>query len=377
MMRILFLTDYPEDPSTNPGGLEAVSVILAERLSMHPDVEISVLTCEPGLREERMIEKDGIKRLYIPSPQPKILTRVVRDTPRIARKIREIAPDIVHSHLSRYTYAALRTDLPVIWTVHGITLNQKADWQGISGRIRGLIYDTVDRSCLKRIGHIIEISPYVHEVFSSYTDARFYTIENPVDDRFFQIEDRQEEGRILTVGSIEPRKGTLMLLETALLLRNRGVDFTLHIVGQSKDDVYFNKMEQYVKENRLGKRVKFLGVRIGEELAEEYAEAALCVLCSREETAPITILEAMAAGKAMVATSVGGNPWLIKQGETGFLVEYPNSADMAQRMETLLKEKALRVKIGREARKEAERRFHPEIITKKTIQAYKKILQTS
>jgi len=373
-MNVLLLLDYPRDPTANPGGPESVVQLLAERLCQEADLRLSVLTCEPGLEKALQIQRDRVLYSYIASPRPKVVTRVVRDTPRIEREIRRISPDLIHSHLARYTLPSLRTGIPTLWTVHGITLNQKSDWQGISGALRGFTYDTIDRWCLKRVRHIIEISPYVRQVFSRYTRARFHPIENPVDDRYFRIEGQPAAGRILVVGSMEPRKATLHLVEAAGILREKGIPFTLHLVGRSKDDAYYRKVITCIQEKRLGDHVKLRGVQVGERLLREYAEASVCAMASREETAPMTILEAMAAGKPVAATRVGGNPWLVREGETGFLVDYGDRATLADRLERLLRAPEDRERMGRNARAEAEQRFRPEIIARKTAEVYRSVL---
>jgi len=376
-MHVLLLVDYPRDPATNPGGPESVAHLLADRLSGEPDLRLSVLSCEVGLEKALQVDRGGVLCSYVPSPRPKIFTRVVRDTLRVTREIRKISPDLIHSHLAQYTLPALRTGIPTIWTVHGITLNQKSDWQGVSGALRGFTYDAIDRWCLKEIRHIIEISPYVRQAFSRYTRARFYPIENPVADRYFRIEDEPAVGRILVVGSIEPRKATLHLVEAAGILREKGIPFTLHLVGRSKDEVYYGKVLASIQERRLEDQVKLRGVHVGAGLFREYAEASVCALASREETAPMTILETMAAGKPVVATRVGGNPWLVREGETGFLVDYGDAAALAERLERLLRDPDLRTRTGRNARAEADRRFRPEVIARKTVEVYRSVLAES
>ena len=373
-MNVLFLTDYPREPAGNPGGLGAVARTLAPRIAALPGIDLTVLTCESGIAGEIESFDQGVRCLYIPSPRPRLATRVVRDVRVVARRARELSPDLIHAHLAWYAVAALRTGIPTVWTVHGVTRNQKADWKGLGGKLRGMVYGAVDRRCLERIRHIIAISPYVRETFSPFTAARFHPVENPVEERFFQVRGAGREGRILTVGSIEPRKGTLVLLRAARLLRDRGVPFSLHLVGTSKDDPYHREAQAYVREAGLGDRVVFQGIRTGEALRRAYEEACLCVLASREETAPVTILEAMAAGRPTVATRVGGDPWLVRDGETGFLVEHNDPEALARQMEVLLRDPARRARMGANARQEAEARFRPDHIARQTAGVYREIL---
>ncbi len=373
-MHVLLLADLLRDPTENPGGVQAVIDALAERLPSYPGIRITTLTCEKGISREIRMRRNGILQVFIPSPTPKILTRIVRDTSAVTKAIRTISPDLIHAHLNLYAYAALKTGLPTVWTIHGITVHQKADWRGLSGLARGWTYEALDRYCLKRVKHIIEISPYVRQVFSSLTNACFYPVENPVASRFFCLENNEIPGRILSVGSIEPRKGTLVLLEAIRYLITKGIQCSLHLVGRSKDDAYYKKVLHFIDHYRLSGHVRLLGALSGEHLYREYAQAQVCVLASREETAPVMVLEAMAAAKPTVATRVGGVPWIIEDGRTGFLVDYGDPRALAERIHVLLSDQAVRSYLGQQSRMVAHKRFHPELIAEKTFAVYRKIL---
>ena len=375
-MHVLLLADLLRNPAENPGGVQAVIDALAERLPRYPGIKISTLTCEQGLARETRVERNGIQHIFIPSPTPKIVTRVVRDPFAVARAIKAIRPDLIHSHLNVYTYAALKTGIPTVWTVHGITVNQKKDWRGVRGLARAWTYEALDRYCLKRVGHIIEISPYVREVFSRFTRACFHPIENPVATRFFEIESSEVPGRLLSVGSIEPRKGTLVLLQALRRLLERGARPTLHLVGRSKDDAYYREVRDFIDRHHLAGHVTLPGALTGEDLYREYSQAQVCVLASREETAPVMILEAMAAAKPVVATAVGGVPWLVRDGVNGFLVRFGDFEGLASRIELLLSDQSLCSRIGSENRAEASKRFRPELIAEKTFRVYLEVVGT-
>ena len=82
---------------------------------------------------------------------------------------------------------------------------------------------------------------------------------------------------------------------------------------------------------------------------------------------PLTLLEAQLMEKPVVATNVGGIPELMKDGETGFLVEQGNHEQLIDKFSLLLEDKELAKKMGEQGRKFIEETFNWELVTKKFI----------
>lgn len=89
----------------------------------------------------------------------------------------------------------------------------------------------------------------------------------------------------------------------------------------------------------------------------------------------MVIEQAMAAGKAVVATRVGGVPYLVSHGRTGLLVEHGDIAGLAEAIILLLTNDGLRARIGVQAKEEASRRFRAEVVARQTYDVYRKILE--
>jgi glycosyltransferase involved in cell wall biosynthesis len=120
--------------------------------------------------------------------------------------------------------------------------------------------------------------------------------------------------------------------------------------------------------------VDFLGFLSGEKKYTYYKSADIYVQPSRYETFGIAILEAMACGKTVVASNVGGIPFLVIDGETGLLFENGNVRDLAEKILNLLNDKELREKMGKAGKKRAEE-FTWDKIAKQTVEVYKEILK--
>jgi len=117
--------------------------------------------------------------------------------------------------------------------------------------------------------------------------------------------------------------------------------------------------------------VIFCGRLNQSQLLEAYARSSLVVLASIHETAPIALAQAMAAGKLFVASRVGGIPWMIEDGVTGFLVDVGDMQGMADRMIELLRDESKRKHMGQAGREIARKRYAADKVAEQTVQAYR------
>jgi glycosyltransferase involved in cell wall biosynthesis len=120
-----------------------------------------------------------------------------------------------------------------------------------------------------------------------------------------------------------------------------------------------------------------LGFVPHEELGELYDRAALVVCPSYREGLPLCVLEAMAHGKPVVASAVGGIPELVEDGVTGLLVEPGDVAGLRAAIERLLADPALRRRLGRGARARVAERCSWDRVTAATVAAYEGRAQTT
>jgi len=110
-------------------------------------------------------------------------------------------------------------------------------------------------------------------------------------------------------------------------------------------------------------------------IRHEIAKSRAVVLFSRQENSPTIIAQAMAAGKPVVASRVGGVPEMVEDGETGFLVESEDEVALSDRLQTLLKDEDLCLRMGGCAHEVARRRFMPAEVAAKTVEAYRTALE--
>ncbi|MBX6422903.1 glycosyltransferase family 4 protein [Thermosulfurimonas sp. F29] len=121
---------------------------------------------------------------------------------------------------------------------------------------------------------------------------------------------------------------------------------------------------------------EFLGYRTGEELKSLVARASFVVVPSEcYENCPMTVLEAMALGKPIIASRIGGLPELVEEGKTGLLFEAGNGEELKEKMLFLWKDRELRYEMGRAAREKAEREFSLKKHCEELLRIYRGLLE--
>ena len=154
-----------------------------------------------------------------------------------------------------------------------------------------------------------------------------------------------EEPVMICVGRLEPQKGQDILLEACDQLVNLGLSFKLWLVG---DGPMREALQDQVNGLDLSDRVAFLGFR--QDIPRLLASADIFVLPSRYEAAPISVLEALAAGLPVVASSIGEIPHWVTDGVEGRLVPIGHPAVLATALQDLLQEPQLRAVMSTAAR---------------------------
>ncbi|MGE5243996.1 MAG: glycosyltransferase family 4 protein [Betaproteobacteria bacterium] len=157
------------------------------------------------------------------------------------------------------------------------------------------------------------------------------------------------------VGRLVPIKDLPTLVLAFARLLDTVPNASLVIAG---DGPVRPELERLVAARRLTSRVRLLGWR--EDLVDLYETIDVCVLASRNEGTPVAVIEAMAAGRPVVATRVGGVPDVVDEGETGLLVAAGDVDGLATAMVRLAVDREARCRMGRVGRTRAAARFGSE-----------------
>lgn len=154
--------------------------------------------------------------------------------------------------------------------------------------------------------------------------------------------------QILCVGRLVPAKGQHILLSACGLLKERGLEFSLVFVGDGEDRL---SLEALCQELGINNHVTFTGAIGQDQVVSYYDRADIFALVSFAEGVPVVLMEAMAKQIVCVSTNITGIPELIENLETGILVQPSDVEGLAHALETLLGDKELRVRLGRQGRK--------------------------
>jgi glycosyltransferase involved in cell wall biosynthesis len=385
-MRIAILGNYPPHPfsdklncSSKPlFGVSTWLVNLVNSLSNIGHLEIHVIAETSEINEDKSICENDVTFHFVHAPNRlRSSTLYYFDCLSFRKIIAEIQPDILHAHhTGEYSWFAVNERLPAVITVHGIyravAKSLKAGILSHYGRL-----SIVERICLKKARHIISINPYVNDYISKSFLGSVYEIENPVNEIYFHCKDDTLTGVLLFVAVLSPIKNLHGLIDILAKVKEKISQVQLRVIGFYTPDLewYRQEIDNFITKMGLRDNVLFLGHKTESEIVEELSRANCLLLTSKQETAPMVISEAMAAGKPVVAMEVGGIRHMVRDGVTGYLVPPGDPQAMADKVVRILEDATLRKTMGEAARKEALQRFHPELVARKTLAVYEEILQ--
>ena len=188
---------------------------------------------------------------------------------------------------------------------------------------------------------------------ASDANSEFLVIPNGVEvERFAPIKrECNSKVRILFIGRLIPRKGfqrvVSALPEVKKLAR---VPFEVEVVGTGS---HRENLDEAASKLGVSDLIRYVGTVPYEELEKAYQFADIFVLTSLSEGMPSVILEAMGCGLPIIASDVGGNNELVKEGENGYLIDGDNIDKLAKNLADLINNKNLRQEMGRLSREKA------------------------
>jgi len=181
-----------------------------------------------------------------------------------------------------------------------------------------------------------------------------------------------EPGRILFLGRLEEAKGVFELLGAGARIAGRHPALRLVFGGEGDAAALLRR----AAELGIADRVELPGWVGPQQRGEELARAAVFCLPSHAEGLPMAMLEAMAAGRAVVASSVGGIPETIVDGDNGLLVPPRDEAALAAALEQVLSNETLRARLARHARVTIEQHYSTEVVCGQLSALYRELAGT-
>lgn len=368
-MRVLMIFGDPMVETY--GGVENHVEGLTKALSARKDIELQTLDLsrEAALDHIRFGEGSSLARggkassIVLPMLFMLNLVRIILTT-------RKKAPDVVHFQTTHplYVIAALliQKRVAVVLTIHGYLQNESIA-TGISFTQRLSVL--IEKLGVMNIKNLIVVAPQIGSLVSGITDSNVYMVPNGVDLEMIDGVPQQERSyspRLVFVGNLKKIKGVHVLLKALALVHQVEPDVNLVIIGKGPEE---RSLKELVTKNGLQNNVSFLGFISGEKKISILKSAQMQLVPSLWESLPIVILEGMACGKPIVASRIGGIPYVIHEGINGFLVEPGDTEQIAARILELLQDEGKRVKMGN-ASHEMAKEFLWEKVADKTIAIY-------
>jgi glycosyltransferase involved in cell wall biosynthesis len=317
---------------------------------------------------------------------------------KFAALIEKAKPDVIHAHniyhqISPSIFSAARAaGVPAVMTLHDYHLispnylmfdrNRRIDLSKDHPFLDTVRQRTIRGSFLASALSAFEC--WLHKTLDLYDGVRFIAPSDFVKkacvmygvdaDRieviphFIDLEGKSPaestEKSVVFVGRLSVEKGAEILVEAM----SRIPDVKCVIVGEGPERT---KLRRLASSLDL-KNVEFAGRLVGDELWKRIAAARAVVVPSLTyETFGLTVLEAYAFGKPVVASRIGALPEVVREGETGLLAEAGNAADLAEKIAALANDEPRARRLGLAGRALAEREYAPAHHLKAVLKAYK------
>ncbi len=372
VLKVAFVSAFPQAAENIAGGVEGVSQSLAQALHGLGDVEIHVVAPCAG-REANTESRNGILIHWLEdSKLPGFIGYWTTFRRSVQNCLSTISPDITHFQGVAGWMLGYRGSS--VLTVHGIPERDVLYTDKVLPSIRHLTVAFIERAGRKWAKNVIVINPYVIETLRGQIVGQTWHIENPVNKDFFEVTRNPVAKRILYVGRISRLKNVLGLIRAFAVVHRQVPDATLHVAGTADNARYYSECAQEVARQGLGSAVRFLGNADRRSLVIELSQAECVALVSLQENAPMIISEAMAAGVPVVASNRCGIPYMVEDGGTGYLVDPTDTRDIADRLLTILKNPELGATMSRRSREAALKRFHADSVAVRTQEVYRAVL---
>ncbi len=286
--------------------------------------------------------------------EPLVLLRVLLLFPKsvyFARQLQALEVDHIHAHF--------------VW-INGIAARIASDLTGITFSLHPHAFDLFMRDQenvrrqLELADRVVTVSQYhrsyIARLCPRWSPAEIMVVHYGLDPTEFEpCQSPPEDStlRLVSVGRLEEKKGFEYLIEACALLADKGYSFRCSIIGKGS---LRDQLQARIERHHLQNRVLLLGARDQVAVQDLYRHSDIfvlpCVIASSgdRDGMPNVLLEAMALQLPVVTTSVTGIPELVHDGRNGFLVPERNAQALADGIERLINDPALRLTFGKRGR---------------------------
>lgn len=349
--------------------------------ALHPDYDTRLVAGRPPAREGEMRDP-AVEVTYVPLVRDLRLGTDVHALRSLRRLLNDWEPLIVHTHqakagaLTRLAARRRGATPATVHTFHGHVLD------GYFGRMSRSAFLTAERFLARRTDVLIGVSREVRDDLLELgigEESQWMVIPLGFDlGDFLRADARDERLRqelrlgpedllVGVVGRLAPIKDHATLLSA--ISRLEGVHLAIFGDGELREDLL-----KQTASLGLGDRVHFMGWRT--DIAPVMAGLDVVALTSRNEGTPVSLIEALASARPVVATDVGGVRSVVVDGVSGFIVPTESPQDVADALEALLEDPNRRSEMGEAGRSFVAERFSAERLVSDIRTLYSSLLKS-
>ena len=279
--------------------------------------------------------------------------------------VRQMRPEVIHSYSSFTNFSAWWATRGVQTIAIGSVRSDFTEAKTSAGLVSGSLNARWPRA---QIFNNVTAAATARQARRLFTPQQLFVIRNRLDLQHFSYLplSTTERVQIVAVGTLLLEKRWDRLLRAARTLHQRGLRFLVRIVGGGP---LYVTLQQEAHDLGIADSVEFTGH--SNDVPGILVDATFVVHPSDSEGCPNAVMEAMACGRAVVATDVGDVPYLVEDGKTGFVVRREDEAMLVECIATLLTDRELCRRMGIAGRIKAEREFGLDHLVPETLTAYR------
>jgi glycosyltransferase involved in cell wall biosynthesis len=279
--------------------------------------------------------------------------------------VRQWRPNVIHSYSFHTNFAASWATVGTKAIAFGSVRSDFARAKKNCGLMLGILSAVWPRS---QIFNSVAAADDVRRSRSFFVPGKVFVVCNGLDlERYRMVTmPNGKETCIAGVGSLMSEKRWDKLLLAGCELKKRKLDCVIRIAG---DGPMRGFLEQQAQELGMAAQIKFLGSI--DNIPQFLSNVRFLVHTSDTEGSPNAVMEAMACGRAVVATDAGDVRHLVEDGKTGFVVRRGDDATLVERMVTLITDQDLCRSMGEAGRAKAVREFGLDRLVADTFDAYR------
>ena len=297
---------------------------------------------------------------------------------KFTKLIEEFKPDAIFVDRQRhFGIDALKANIPLFVLLRGhywseINWNKKTMYKSLPKRIALSQWDKLGKEIFNGATAILPICKYLEKITNKFVPGKPTQV-------FFEGVDASRWYQVKGMNLKHPCIGLLqranwwgktseMLILKNVLEKMPNTHFYWAGDGPLRERV-LSELDKYENFHWLG------NLQYPDKVREYLSEIDVYALITGMDLAPLTLKEAQLMKKPVIATNVGGNPEMMIDGKTGFLVDQGNHEEIIARLSLLLADKELSKKMGNDGRKFVEETFNWELVTKNFIKIVKSYLK--